>query len=194
MNVFGFALAFVATPNLPSRVFAGTLNGVQESLDAGATWAPVNDGLGSVAPSVSSFVILPILPSYLFAGTSQGVFRAELGQSDCGPDGYKLCLNGQRFEVSVGVFGPAGERISARAVPMTDSSGGFWFFSPDNLDLVVKVLDGRSINGKFWVFYGSLTNLEFVLIVRDASLPYGLYRDYHNLPGRLTSVADTSAF
>ena len=42
-----------------------------------------------------------------------------------------------------------------------------WFFSPDNVELIIKVLDGRSITGHFWVFYGALSNVQYTITVKD---------------------------
>jgi hypothetical protein len=75
---------------------------------------------------------------------------------------------------------------------LSGDTGAFWFFSPDNLELVAKVLDGQPVNGRWWVFYGSLTDVEFHLTVRD--LPRKLERTYHNPPGVFASRGDTTAF
>ena len=37
-----------------------------------------------------------------------------------------------------------------RALSEPMKRGYFWFFDPANVELAVKVLDGRPINGKFW--------------------------------------------
>ncbi len=76
--------------------------------------------------------------------------------------------------------------------PITTNTGAFWFFSSDNLELVVKVLDGRSINGKWWVFYGALSNVEYTITVTDTQT--GAVKMYFNPQGQLASVADTGAF
>ena len=188
-----FVRAFAATPGLPARVFAGTAgNGVFESADGGVIWTAANDGLGLA--SISSLVIDPVLPSLIFAGTAQGVFCAPLGQvaPTCLSGGQTLCLNAHRFSVSVSWRNLSQAAGSGQALPITDNTGAFWFFDPTNLDLVVKVLDGRSVNGKFWVFYGSLTNVEFTLIVTDTLT--GAVKTYVNPQGQMASVADTSAF
>ncbi len=188
-----FVRAFAATSTLPSRVFAGTTgNGVFESSDGGATWAASNDGLGSA--SVSSLVIDPALPSLIFAGTAQGVFCAPLGQVavTCVSGSQTLCLNAHRFSASVVWRDAVHNAVGGQAFSITDNTGAFWFFDPTNLELVVKVLDGRSVNGKFWVFYGSLTNVEFTLTVTDTLT--GAVKAYLNPSGTLASVADTAAF
>jgi hypothetical protein len=58
----------------------------------------------------------------------------------------------------------------------------------------VKVLDGRPVNGKFWVFYGALSNVEYTVAVTDTDTQTGLRRTYRNPSGRFASVADTGAF
>ena len=78
------------------------------------------------------------------------------------------------------------------AVPLTSDTGYFWFFSPANIELVVKVLDGRAVNGSFWVFYAGLTDLETTITVTDTLS--GASRSYVNPPGSAVSRADTSAF
>jgi photosystem II stability/assembly factor-like uncharacterized protein len=188
-----FVLALAATSTLPSRVFAGTTgNGVFESSDGGATWAASNNGLANA--SVSSLVIDPAPPSLIFAGTAQGVFCAPLGQVavTCVSGSQTLCLNAHRFSAGVVWRDPSQNVGSGQALSITDNSGAFWFFDPTNLELVVKVLDGRSVNGKYWVFYGSLTNVEFTLTVTDTLT--GAVKTYFNPQGQLASAADTSAF
>ena len=110
----------------------------------------------------------------------------------CALDALTLCLNGQRFSAAVTWRSAGGPVGSGQAFPVTDNTGAFWFFDPTNLELVVKVLDGRSVNGKFWVFFGSLTNVEFTLTVTDTLT--GIVKTYFNQQGQLASVADVTAF
>jgi hypothetical protein len=62
---------------------------------------------------------------------------------------------------------------------------------PRRVEVVVKVLDGRAINGHFWVFYGSLSNVEFTLQVTDVVT--GESRIYFNPLGTFASVGDIEA-
>jgi len=104
-----------------------------------------------------------------------------------------LCLHGQRFRAEVAWRVPAtGAEGAGTPIPLTGDTGGFWFFSPANYELVVKVLDGRGVNGHFWVFYGSLTDVEFDLTITDTQT--GQQRTYHNPAGTMASRADTEAF
>ena len=102
-----------------------------------------------------------------------------------------LCLLGGRFQVE-GTFKNGGVTSAATAVPYGDNSGFFWFFSASNTELVVKVLDGRPLNGKFWFFFGALSDVEYDIKVTDTTT--GAVKVYHNAPGNLCGRADTAAF
>jgi hypothetical protein len=108
-------------------------------------------------------------------------------------DPNSLCLASGHFQVSVEVKDPrTGLTGPGRAVPLTSDTGAFWFFGDSNLELMVKVLDGRPVNGKFWVFYGGLSDVEYTITVRRPET--GEVRTYHNPQGTLASRADVEAF
>ena len=111
--------------------------------------------------------------------------------TSCVQNATTLCLAGNRFAVSVNWKTGAGTG-SGTAVPLTSDTGYFWFFGSANVELMVKVLDGRPINGKFWVFYGALSNVEYTITVRDTQT--GVTRTYMNASGNFGSVGDTNAF
>ena len=77
-------------------------------------------------------------------------------------------------------------------MPFTDQAGFFWFFDPANLELVVKLLDGRAINDRFWVFYGGLSDVEYAITVTDSDT--GAQRRYTNPAGEIDGEADLDAF
>lgn len=107
-----------------------------------------------------------------------------------------LCLREDRFEVQVHWKNNhrAGDHGIGRSVPVevSDESGLFWFFNPDNIELVVKVLDGRMVNDSHWVFFGALSDVEYWVTVRDVA--GGARRTYHNPQGRICGQNDTGAF
>ena len=116
------------------------------------------------------------------AGTlAAGFAYTAFVPTPCVANASTLCLNGGRFKVQV-----------ASAVPLTADTGYFWFFSANNIELVVKVVDGRPANGKFWVFYGALSNVEYFVNVTDTQT--GVTKTYSNPNGQQSSVADTAAF
>ena len=93
----------------------------------------------------------------------------------------KLCLNGGRFHVSVtwrDFFGNSG---AGQAVTETSDSGLFWFFSENNLEMLVKVLDGCGVNDHYWVFAAATTNVQYDLTVKDADS--GAEKSWHNALG-----------
>ncbi len=110
----------------------------------------------------------------------------------CVADEKALCLQDERFRVTVAWEDSKGNTGDGYAAAMTADTGYFWFFHPDNVEIVVKVLDGRSVNGHFWVFYGALSNVEFRLEVTDTES--GKRRTYENPQGRFASRGDTRAF
>lgn len=110
----------------------------------------------------------------------------------CAGSGRDLCLLGNRFRVQVGWKNQhGGNSGQGTAVPMSAETGYFWFFNSGNAELMVKILDGRGVNGKFWVFYGSLSDVEYTITVTDTT--NGATKTYRNPPGNMASVADTSA-
>jgi len=79
------------------------------------------------------------------------------------------------------------------AIPGTSDTGQFWFFSSQNVEMVVKVLNGCGFNQRYWVFAGGLTNVQTVVTVRDTRT--GISKTYTNPQGTaFQPVQDTSAF
>jgi hypothetical protein len=116
---------------------------------------------------------------------------AEAGA--CQPAPERLCLLDGRFAVEIdwqdASSGTAGQGLR---LPLTDDTGAFWFFRDDNPEVVVKVLDARTVNGRFWVFFASLTDVAFTLEVTDTES--GETATYENPDGTLASRGDTDAF
>jgi hypothetical protein len=114
-------------------------------------------------------------------------------ETACVEGGTGICLNGRRFHLDLDWSQPStGLEGSGRPSALSDDTALFWFFDPSNIEVLVKVLDGTGINGHFWVFYGTLTDLELDLTVTDTTT--GAQRIYHKPAGSLASQADTTAF
>lgn len=118
------------------------------------------------------------------------------GPFDCVPSATRLCLADGRFQVAVewaeALDHDVGHR--ARAEPLTGNTGSFWFFRPDNVELLVKVLDacGPPFDG-FWVFAAGLTNVDVRLRVTDTGTGE-LWERHSPLGLAFEPVLDTSAF
>ncbi len=114
------------------------------------------------------------------------------GKQSCASTSEALCLNGDRFLVEVEWEDFQGNTGTETAVPLTSDSGYFWFFNPGNVELMVKMLDGRSLNGHWWFFYASLSNVAYTITVTDTQT--NTVRTYVNPLGELQSRGDTRAF
>jgi hypothetical protein len=105
--------------------------------------------------------------------------------------GPYLCLSGNLFVATVD-FDSGAVAGQGQARSITADTGTFWFFDPSNVELVTKVVDGRTLNQRFWVFHGGLSNVAYTLRVRDTAT--GAERVYRNPRGKLASAGDTNAF
>lgn len=129
-------------------------------------------------------------------------FRFLVGQSypgaaaSCVPSATRLCLGEGRFQVEIAWRDFAGTTGVGSVVPVGVVGGGdsglFWFFAPDNWEMLVKVLDGCALNGHHWVFAAATTTVEHTLTVTDTLT--GETAVYHNPLGRpSTTITDTDA-
>ncbi|HVS63368.1 MAG TPA: hypothetical protein VMT85_07675 [Thermoanaerobaculia bacterium] len=113
----------------------------------------------------------------------------RLATGICANTDDALCLQQSRFEISVTWRDFEGQTGGGTAIPLTTDTGYFWFFDDANVELVIKVLDARGLNGRFWVFYGALSNVEYTITVRDTET--GNSKTYTNPLGTFGSVGDT---
>ncbi len=115
------------------------------------------------------------------------------GGGGCQASPSVLCLGSGRFRATASWRKGDGATGQGSAVPITGDTGYFWFFSPENIEVVTKVLNGCSFNDRYWVFAGGLTNVEVTLAVTDTQT--GEIRTYTNPLGTaFQPLQDTSAF
>lgn len=113
----------------------------------------------------------------------------------CVPAPERLCLASGRFAVEAEWDAGGGAPGAARAVPLNDKSGTFWFFRDSHPELLVKVLDACRLPEPrgHWVFAAGLTDLGVTLRVSD--LASGESRDYVRPLGEaFAPVQDTRTF
>lgn len=103
-----------------------------------------------------------------------------------------LLLNNNRFKVQVDWHIPSGITGQGTAVPLTSDSGYFWFFSGSNVELLVKILDGRGVNNHYWFFWGAMTDVQYTITVTDTET--GAVKQYYGIQGVQQSGNDIKAF
>ena len=104
-----------------------------------------------------------------------------------------LELRSGRFRAMVAWTTTAGGSGMGHALPLSDESGAFWFFRPDNLELLVKVLDGCAVNGRFWVLAAGVTDVGVELDIEDSLT--GFHWSHSSAAGSsFDAVQDTGAF
>ncbi|MFA6959113.1 MAG: hypothetical protein WC538_24835 [Thermoanaerobaculia bacterium] len=109
----------------------------------------------------------------------------------CIPDATTLCLNKDRFRVQA-QWQTSDDLGAGQAVSLGGDTGYFWFFNEENVELIVKVLDGCTLNSRYWVFAGGLTNVGVTIIVTDTAT--GNSKEYSNPLGKaFPPYQDTNA-
>lgn len=113
----------------------------------------------------------------------------------CQPDATTHCLNDGRFRVQVEFDAGNGLEGMGTAILPSDDSGEFWFFNPNNTELLVKVLDACSDPdfNSFWVFAAGLTNVEVEITVTD-TLTNEMKPFTNELGDVFQTITDTQAF
>lgn len=134
-----------------------------------------------------------------FAANQFGAYTLSLvcsgggGGGGCTPNATTLCLNNSNFRVTATFATGAGQSGNGMAVAETTDTGMFWFFSANNIEMIIKVVNGCSLNSRYWVFAGGLTNVAVTITVTDTR--NGTTRTYTNPQGvAFQPIQDTSAF
>lgn len=151
-------LAWHRSRTNPSLHFAASERGAYRSTDGGQTFQLIagSDDAEIVDLQLESDSSVLVL-------TANGLYRWQ--SAECVPGPTSLCL-GDRFHVAIS-FSAGGPLRAAKSFPLTEDTGAFWFFEKNNLELIVKVLDGCQVNGHFWVFTAGLTDVATRIVVTD---------------------------
>jgi hypothetical protein len=117
---------------------------------------------------------------------------ATSAEAGCTTDST-LCLQNGRFFVEATWTKPDGSSGIGHPVNLSSDSGAFWFLEPNNVELVVKALNGCAANGRTWFFSGGLTNLGVDIAVTDTTT--GEVKHYFNPQGSaFQPITDTAGF
>jgi hypothetical protein len=139
----------------------------------------------------------PLVAGHFMTGSQTygaGVYEITAALPACPDSAAAWCARGGRYLLTVDWKDPQGVRGKATRVDSgSEDSGLFYFFDPNNWELLVKVLDGCGINQRFWLLAAGTTDVEYVLKVEDRWT--GQIRHYANAGGRAApAVVDTDAF
>ena len=196
MNDAGdFAIAWIAEGS--AKGSSGSKNTV------GAFFSPEGDQIGDDVPVAGpqpagdpedpDVVITLRGPGGQAGGVIRRTFNPSLAGGPCERNDQVLCLQDGRFRVTAEWQDITGRQESSGAVGMSSDTGVLWFFDEENVEVVVKVLDGCGVNGRYWVFAGGLTDVEVKLRVDDTET--GISRVYTNpVRNAFQPLQDTDAF
>jgi ELWxxDGT repeat protein len=148
---------------------------------------------GDAASSPSDFVQAG---GRLFFQASDGLHGRELWGLDLPParpgcPADRLCLQNDRFAVKVTAHAPDGDFPGRRALAGAES-GVFTFFSQNNWEMLVKVLDGCGVNDAFWVSAAAASDVGYTLEVLDRAS--GVAKTWNKTAGAASPILDIAAF
>ena len=110
------------------------------------------------------------------------------------PSDPHVLLLSNRFKITTKWTKKNGETGPGTAIKFaTPDTGAFWFFGPNNYEVMVKTLNGCGVNQKWWVFAGGLTNVKVEMTVIDTQT--GASKVYVNPQSTaFQPIQDTGAF
>lgn len=133
----------------------------------------------------------------LFFSADDGVNGRELWMSPapttfpCPPAGDLACTSDGRFRWFAAWRDFTDRQGMGQASAAIPGAAAFWFFAPENVELVGKLIDGGAVNGFFWAYLAALSNLETSLTVFDVASE--AHADYTGALGQFASLADVRA-
>lgn len=135
-----------------------------------------------------------------FVGTVAGAGQFGLGglsfappsSGPCVAGPTVLCLNNGRFRVEAS-YQSAASGGFGQAFRLTDDTGYFWFFSANNVEVIVKILNACGVNNRYWAFAAGLTNQGVVITITDTQNAT-VSKTYSNPLNRtFVTITDTNA-
>jgi hypothetical protein len=176
-------------------VFAGGLTNVQVDI----TVLDTVTGTQKVYHNPQNTAFQPIQDTNAFANCSAGASGEAATSEDLKATSAPatateaLLLRQGRFRVTANWRQPNGQSGTGQAVKLTDETGYFWFFGPNNVEMVLKILDGCGLSNTFWFFAGGLTDVRVDITVEDLST--GARKTYRNPQSTpFAPIQDTQIF
>jgi hypothetical protein len=145
----------------------------QEGFGTAVAGTPAN-GCYQVSETLGTHPPLVLVPH---GGAGIIITQKDLTARFCIPSDTVLCLDDspgdQRFQVTASYHTEQAGGLSGtgQAVPLaplgTNHGGLFWFFSPDNPEMLVKILNGCAVDDHYWAYITAGTNVAFTVTVED---------------------------
>ncbi len=135
-----------------------------------------------------------VLGDRLFFSADDGVSGLELWATDaptafpCPAASDLACTGDGRFRWLAGWRDFANRQGAGQVSAAIPGAAAFWFFAPENLELVGKTFDGSAVNGFSWTYLAALSNLETSLTLFDVATE--AHADYTSPLGQFTSLGD----
>ena len=159
-------------------------------------------GTSRTYPHAGGSAALPDLDAAAFAtcgaATPPAVYSTTALPTEsaplCADDPAAFCFgSGGRFRAKVS-WQTRNASGGGQPVPYGSSDSGlFTFYSPDNWELMVKVLDGCAINQRQWVYVAGTTDVGWKLTVEDRVT--GASKTYQQAVGQAAAaITDSAAF
>lgn len=152
--------------------------------------APVNPGVQNTMRLAIADVSDGILDSAVFL--AGGSFTDG---ANCVPNATTVCLLGGRFEIKVNWEDYQHvHRDALVAAAGTPDSALFYFRQANNWEFLIKIINGCTLNNKYWVYFAAATDVGYVVTVRDTQSG-AAPRQYTNALGHASpAVNDSGAF
>jgi|GEM_PF-3150281 len=164
--------------------------------NAGAVTAHINftldsSGLWTLATNNNN--------TFFQAGNYTLSLTCPSSSGNCTSNSTTLCIDQNpgdgRFKIQVS-FHTSSTSGTGNAIALSGlgvSQGGlFWFFGATNPEMLIKIINGCSLNSHFWVFFAATTNVGFTVTVTDTVTGHqAIYTNPNNHAA--PPVQDTSA-
>jgi len=119
----------------------------------------------------------------------------------CVTDPTTACLLGNRFRVTINYrnqfSNPPGQTGDFRGTRLNPAATNpdvaiFGFANPQDVEVIVRIVDARPFAPRFDVYYGGLTDVEYWVHVTDTIT--GTARQYYNAPNTVGGGVDRATF
>jgi uncharacterized metal-binding protein len=137
--------------------------------------SPVQDTAAFPCNGGAGHVYVPVDSEFDFDQHFQSGSEAP---APCNANSTTLCIDDQpgdarwKVRVAYATTQAGGRQGFGSATPLSqlgvDRGGLMTFFSGDNPEMLIKVLDGCTVNGNKWVFYSATTNVGLETTVTDS--------------------------